>query len=169
MRSSYPEEITDKTQILAIQILIGGLVLSAVFYAVIVLVFMMPGVVQNVSEADSSSALNYTYLTFFTIVLTVVVIPLSYKLFNSNLSKISESGEAIVQIRTAYVLKFAAIEGVALLGLTIMILAATDLQIDENPLIWLNALPFLWLLLTSITQFPTAERIKQLYTEYSAV
>lgn len=167
MHSSYPEEITDKTQVLTIQVLIGGLLLSAWFYAIIIIASTIFDAVELGSAEDAAPAQLYTFLTFFTLIVTAVAIPVSSKLFRSNLNQLKESGDVMTQIRTAYVLRFAVLEGAALLGLTILFLAAISHQNYENSLIWLNIFPFMWLILASISQFPTAERIKQVYTEFS--
>ncbi|MCH8556312.1 MAG: hypothetical protein LAT84_00760 [Balneolia bacterium] len=166
MSDGYPEEFNDKTQVLAIQILVAGLVVSAVFFAIIVIVFTIPGVVQHPESGEGG--INFTILTAITLFATITAVPVSNMLFVNNLKQLKDTPMPLVQLRTAYVVRFALLEGVALLGLVFILLAAVGDQVQENMMIWLNAVPFIWMLIVFATNFPSLERLKSLYKEYTA-
>ena len=169
MSDNINEVFIDRTQVLAIQVLVAGLVVSALFFAIIVIVFTLPGVVQ-VQHADSGrGGTNITILTGITLLATATAIPVSNMLFMNNLNQLKDTSVPLVQLRTAYVVRFAILEGAALIGLFIILLAAVGDQLIGNYMIWLNAIPFLWMMLVFITNYPSLERLKSLYNQYTAL
>lgn len=169
MSDNINEVFSDRTQVLAIQVLVAGLVVSALFFAIIVIVFTLPGVVQ-VQHADSGiGGTNITILTGITLLSTATAIPVSNMLFMNNLNQLKDTSVPLVQLRTAYVVRFAILEGAALIGLFIILLAAVGDQVIGNYMIWLNAIPFLWMMLVFITNYPSLERLKSLYNQYTAL
>ena len=72
---------------------------------------------------------------------------------------------ALAAIRSAGLLRLALLEGTALFGLVVCLLAALGGALREQPLYWLNALSALAFLAYAALSFPTRERVETFFAE----
>lgn len=73
------------------------------------------------------------------------------------------AGECVSRIRGALLLRAALVEGPALFGIVIILLASIFGELERQPLYWLAALPAAILLLYIAANFPTADRLKRFF------
>lgn len=74
---------------------------------------------------------------------------------------------ALHLVRTASILRLALLEGAALFGVVVCLLAALDGLSSRQPLVWLNLGSTAVLLVASALCFPTRERLEALYREHA--
>ncbi len=79
---------------------------------------------------------------------------------------VSRPDRCLILIRNAFILRFAMLEGAALFGVAVCLIAATTGTSDTVPEYWLNAFPLLMLILYSAVTFPTEDRILVVFEQY---
>ena len=153
----------DDLKLRTVQIISFALFMGAFsFFAVIILIYGF-----TVGEQSDSSLDDVILgLTGFTLLTTIVAYPLSYRLFINKLKSSKDAQSFTDNLLPAYTFRFAVLEGVALLGLTALLLAVIDNSLSDNLTYWINTLPLLVMALVVGTNFPTKTKIKLLYEEF---
>lgn len=143
-----------------IQIICAALNLGVLLFLTVILILSF-----TLEPIKEQGALHGTILIITGIALlgSILLYPFSVTLFNKKLQS-SKSPESFEQnLVTAYALRFAILEAVAFLGLIALLLAVLDGTLFENLFYWINLLPLFFMLLVTITNFPTRSYIGQLY------
>ena len=80
-------------------------------------------------------------------------------------NNLSTAEKCLATIRTASIIRLAMLEGSALLGLVVTLLAVQSGAGNQAPMYFLNALTTLPLFITIVIIFPTADRLEQIFQE----
>jgi len=77
----------------------------------------------------------------------------------------SQADRSLILIRNAAIIRLAILEGSALFGVAVCLVAVTSGALESSPEYWLNALPVLVLLIASQLTFPTEERLARMFEQ----
>lgn len=140
--------------------LMGGVI---IFGLVVVLLAMRP-------PAAGAAAIPQRVLVLLSAVHAVIALgiwalaPIVQGLLLARLRAQAGPNAALIAgaLRSALILRLALLEGPALFGLVICLLAATSGALRATPLYWLNALSALAFLAYGVLRFPTMERLEAL-------
>lgn len=75
----------------------------------------------------------------------------------------SPASHLLAGLRGAMILRLAALEGPALFGLVICLLAGLEGDLGAYPLIWLNAISAVFLILFTVATYPTRDRLVDVF------
>jgi hypothetical protein len=76
--------------------------------------------------------------------------------------------KALLQMRTAHILRLALYEGVAMVGLVVLLLAVVNRALEGNPWLWVNILSTVILAGLIAVTFPTPDRLETLFRTHIA-
>lgn len=166
-----------KQNVLVVQIIYVALALGVILLASVVVVIYSLGL--NMPEESNAEVIKI--LSLLHIILVVISYALSNYLYNSHFSdnwfsKIlekniqSQSKKNLAErylaiIRSALITRLAILEGLALFGVTICLLAVLQGVVQEYPIYWLNLISSLVFVLFVRRNFPTREKIESIFRE----
>lgn len=150
-------------EVRTLQIIYAALALGAVMiFLAFTLVILLTGAPQP-AAADVSFI---QVMTLVALLLTVSLLPLSGVIANRVLrggGPPATPDEAVSRIRTALILRAALLEGPALFGLVVYMLAGLRGVLQQEAIYWANLFP--WILFVGFVAltFPTRDRLESLF------
>ena len=150
------------------EIRILQLICAALALSTVMMLFVFIIVIQ-VNEGPDPVAADLSFIQIMTLVallLTVSLLPLSGVVANRILrggGPPATAHEAVGRIRTALILRAALLEGAALFGLVVFLLAGLRGVLQQEPIYWANLFP--WILFVGFVAltFPTRDRLETLF------
>jgi hypothetical protein len=172
------EALLEKNHLRAMQILQGAFSLGVAMFALVIGVFYLTAAAQMV-RMDATIFPIFSGVHAF-VALSCWVVGLSAP---SLVARLAPSGlirgvgtalegssaaeRILAQIRTAFILRLALLQGPALFGLVICLLGSKDGTLREKPIFWLNGLSAALFLAYSLATFPTRDRAMEMFRDFA--
>lgn len=160
---SYKRSAMQEKEVKILRMVLLAPVLGASLFAAIVLyislVHNQPLKEYNGLSLDSMETISAVF--FF---LTCIEYLLAAVLFTKALAGKPpfQATEAILRIKTAFLVRLAIMESAALFGIVLLLLCARSGILKENPLYFLTGFPYLVLLFFSLATIPTKKKMDSL-------
>jgi len=172
------QKVLTPTNVKGLQIIHIALVLGIFFFAGMV-AFLSVSFSKTGTQSGTSIVRMLSYAHLMTALILYV---LSNRIYNRALeaqrpmdsslagqsaeeSRLKLAERFFQSIRTAVIIRLALLEGVALFGLTICLIASTWGVIQIQPIYWLNALSSLAFIVYAIGNLPTKARLEKIFRE----
>lgn len=157
------EKAVDNDAVKGMQLIFGAFTAGMVIFLLTTLLLYFTGAGPDPEKAALESV-AYT-LTLVVLFFTVSTIPLSGILFSKilKLNNPTNARSIVDNIRSAMLVRIALFEGAALFGITTLFIGITDGYIQNSAALWLNLVPVAYFLLHVVTNFPTKDRVIEIY------
>lgn len=154
------ESLVDPHDVLNLAVFQGALMLGLLIFLVVIIV-VIPGPEgappEGVFQSIEMMSAVHAFMTLGCVAAAAIV----PKLVLANAVK-AEGGElGFGDLRNAQLIRVSLLEGAALFGLVIIFMAKHGGVLQEQPLIWANALSTAVMLVVGLMTFPTRSRIER--------
>ena len=157
----------EKTLFLLLLAFVGGV---TIFFGVVLFFYVTKSLSSSLSPTALSLkvlSLAHGFVTLFCLILVLFVIPRIFRMLLTQAESLNEEQmrqKILVEaIRGTVVLRLAVMEGAALFGCVVLLLATLSGALYTKPWLWLNAVSFVLLLVVAVRQLPLREKSRDFF------
>lgn len=168
-RSEFEQSLTQQ-KLLPVQIIYGSLTMSILLFALVVFVLLSGTPAQDPAGTDIIMLLSVVHGLMMLTVYSVAPLIFKKQLVGATSSP-SPSGPKVLsaitgKIITAYIIRLAMYEGVAIFGLVVCLLTVQWGHYPFHAEFLYNGLSSFFFLVMAITTFPTRDRLGNTFSRY---